>query len=230
MSLAAVLFDLDDTLVDSLPMRSAALQSVFDSTGLGDLSAPSFFAAMGGRAMDESLRDLAEQRGIAGDLFGAYADRYWAKPSGSLSLFPGVREMLSDLGGRFELGLVTNKTRRFERDGATAGAAAELAELGLDDAFSVVVGYEDAGLAKPDPSGLILAMKRLGVAPSEALYVGDSAADMAAAAAAGCVGGHALWGAVGPPMSADVTFDAPQQVVGFARGETQAGPINARAK
>lgn len=221
MGISAVLFDFDDTLANSLPARSAALQAVFDSAGLGDLSAPSFIGGMGGRALTDALADLADRRGVTADLFDAYADSYWTKPAGSLSLFPGVSDMLARLSGRFRLGLVTNKTRSFERVGVTAGAAAELAELGLGRAFGVVIGYEDVGRAKPDPAGLIKAMDGLGASPGETLYVGDSAADLMAAAAAGCLAGHALWGAIesatlGP--APDVSFETPEEVVAYVEG------------
>ncbi len=48
---------------------------------------------------------------------------------------------------------------------------------GLDHAFEVIVGGEDVAAHKPDPSGLIVALGRLGRTPAEVLYVGDSAVD-----------------------------------------------------
>ena len=239
MSVSAVLFDFDDTLVDSLPARLAALQSVFDSVGIENLSAREFLGEMGGRALDVSLRELARDRGIKTNLFVAYAGRYWTKPPGSLSLFPGVADMLAELASQFDLGLVTNKTRSFTQLGVAVGAAVELTELGLAEVFGVVVGYEDAGAAKPNPSGLLLAMDRLGVSPSETLYVGDSAADMAAATAAECVPGFAKWGSLEPPAShpdpnaaarPGVTFNAPNEVGTFLRRSAQAGSASTSAK
>ncbi len=236
MHVDAVLFDFDDTLADSLPVRSAALQAVFDGAGLGDLSARSFFADLGGRALDVELEELAGSRGIAKTLFAAYAERYWTKPHEQTALFPGVPQMLTDLGNGYALGLVTNQTRSFVLDGVASGVSVELAALGLDGTFSVVVGYEDAGIAKPDPAGLVLAMERLGVTPGHTLYVGDSAADMAAANAAGCRSGHALWGIDEPgtgrasQLRPDAVFETPGEVVRYVRGSAQAGPASTRAK
>ena len=63
--------------------------------------------------------------------------------------------------------------------------------------FSVVVGFEDVARHKPYPEGVELALERLGVLPEEALLVGDSAADIEAARAAGCPSCHATWGIQG---------------------------------
>jgi len=54
-------------------------------------------------------------------------------------------------------------------------AGAKLESIGLRDIFDVTICAQDpdVGLFKPDPRGLIIAAGRLGVAPSEALYVGD---------------------------------------------------------
>lgn len=76
--------------------------------------------------------------------------------------------------------------RNFESDGRLCGASHELNDLGVANLFSVVVGFEDVLRHKPDPEGIELAMARQSVLPKEALLVGDSAADIEAAKAAGC--------------------------------------------
>lgn len=55
----------------------------------------------------------------------------------------------------------------------------------LDHLFDVIVGAEDVSSTKPDPEGLLLALKKLGVSPRAALYVGDHAVDAEAARRAG---------------------------------------------
>jgi phosphoglycolate phosphatase len=53
---------------------------------------------------------------------------------------------------------------------------------GLLDAFACVLGAEDVPAFKPDPSGLLLALERLGVDAADAIYVGDTTIDAEAAA------------------------------------------------
>ena len=73
--------------------------------------------------------------------------------------------------------------------------------------FSVVVGFEDVARHKPDPEGVELALGRLGVLPKEALLVGDSAADIEAARAAGCPSCYATWGIQGDTVPLSTSPD-----------------------
>lgn len=75
------------------------------------------------------------------------------------------------------LACVTNKPERFTR------------ELLADFAFDVLVCGDHVTRKKPDPEAVLLACKRLGIAPREALFIGDSQNDVDAARAAGC----AIW-------------------------------------
>lgn len=60
-----------------------------------------------------------------------------------------------------------------------------LEAYGIDGCFSSVVGCEDCSTPKPDPSGLFVSLKNLGVDASQALYVGDSLVDEGASRSAG---------------------------------------------
>ncbi len=74
----------------------------------------------------------------------------------------------------------------------------------------MVVGFEDVARHKPDPEGVELALDRLGVLPKQALLVGDTAADIEAARAAGCPSCHATWGLQGDtaPLGASPDYVA----------------------
>jgi phosphoglycolate phosphatase/pyrophosphatase PpaX len=100
-------------------------------------------------------------------------------------VYPGVPEALAALrAGGLTVGLVTGKSH----------GAWEITRdlLSLDD-FAVFVGDEDVSQPKPSPEGLKLAIERLGVAPGQAVYVGDSVNDATAARAAGLRFIVALW-------------------------------------
>ena len=91
---------------------------------------------------------------------------------------PGCRTVLSRLAKRFRLGVVTNGIDRVQR--------ARLKASRLDAFFDAVVTSEGCGFAKPDPRILHVALDALGVAPRNAVYVGDDPeVDGGAAARAG---------------------------------------------
>ena len=202
----AVLFDLDDTLIDSFEARRQALDSVFRAAEIESPSAEQFLRGLTGRQLFGTLETLAPGRQIEEmSLSEAYRDIYWSKQPGRIGLYPGISSLLKDLRSRgVKLGVVTQKGREFEFSGRLVGATHELGELGVADLFSVVVGFEDVSHHKPDPEGVKLALDRLGVLSEDALLVGDSAADIEAAKAAGCASCHATWGLPGngSPVSA----------------------------
>lgn len=87
-----------------------------------------------------------------------------------------LHALLAKLQNCYKLGIVTNRNAR---------GVKMLAEFALRDFFDVVVTSSDVAVPKPSPEGLLKACDLLGVAPAEALYVGDSPSDMLAARAAG---------------------------------------------
>lgn len=180
----AVLFDLDGTLLDS-----------------ADLIVTSFVdtcRTLLGRTLDreETLRTWswpvrAKFHAIAPDradeLTREYLRRYMEMHDERARLFPGVPAVLEALSARgYLLGIVTSKRR------ATAGAAVRA--FGLDRWCRAMVVDEDVSRHKPDPEPVVLGARRLGVAASDALMVGDSVEDMTAARGAGAGAGAALWG------------------------------------
>lgn len=93
-------------------------------------------------------------------------------------LFPGARELLSALkGAGIPAGVVSTKL------GATIRAV--FAYNGLEDIAWPVIGGEDVTRAKPDPQGLGLALRQLGLGAEEVLFCGDTVIDAGTAQAAG---------------------------------------------
>ena len=74
---------------------------------------------------------------------------------------------------------------------------------GLLPYFGAVVGLEDVSQPKPDPEGLLLALRRIGSSPSRAVYVGDSEVDVEAGHRAGMTAWRATWAAP-PPAGTSV--------------------------
>lgn len=182
---SAVLWDLDDTLLDSLAKRMRALAYAYESC-LGAKTDP---LALWRSHRGGSLESLGERlMGRDGHRFAAaYRDRYYTDPV-PVAVHEGVEPLLAACAGQgVPMAVVTNKI--------SWGATDELAAAGLLPYFSAVVGADDTERQKPDAEPVLLALERLAVDDTAgAVLVGDSPADMFAARNAGCISAAALWG------------------------------------
>jgi putative hydrolase of the HAD superfamily len=114
------------------------------------------------------------QRGRSAEL----VDTWRRARMSALSLYPETHEVLSELGSRLPLALVTNGAARLQQ--------AKLAQTGIDDLFDVIVDSETVGVGKPSPEMFELALLKLGVTRDEVAMVGnDLGRDVAGARAAG---------------------------------------------
>lgn len=174
----AVLFDLDGTLVDSFD----AIEESYLAT-LAEMGRPPIarrdLKRLVGPALIESWRTLvppeAAEEGVR-----RYREHYARVFMARSRPYPGAREALAEMarGGR-GLAVVTNKKGSFARD---------LVEgLGLGEHVRLTVGDGDGPPPKPAPDMLFHALERLGVAPEDAIYVGDSPGDVDVALLAGMV-------------------------------------------
>jgi pyrophosphatase PpaX len=219
-TIKAVLFDLDDTLLNSLNARVHALEKVFAEAHIS-LNAHDYLFGLNGSPFREALKDLERTHNIDDDLFVKYRRAYWFYSRDSLSLYPGVRKMLSKLkSDGYELGIVTSKMHDTVFEGCRIGCAGELDLMGVSSLFTIVVGLEDVQKPKPDPECIHLALSRMKIAPANTLVAGDTAADVDAARAAGCISCHAVWGitdSLVEPLTraADFTAHAPADILRF---------------
>ncbi len=185
MTVRAVLFDLDGTLVDSAPDLAEAANRMRAAFGLPPLAVGRVADFVGKgipmlvrRALVDDLAGAADEETVPRAL--ALFEACYAEESGRRSIpYAGVHEGLARLrAAGLPLGVVTNKSGRFTED--------LLRQLDLRAPFDVVVSGDTLSARKPDPAPLLHAFDRLGVAPAEGLMVGDSANDVASARAAGC--------------------------------------------
>jgi phosphoglycolate phosphatase len=183
----AVLFDMDGTLVDTLPDIAAAVNAALAELKLQSLD-PAHIATLIGngprilsrRALDAQESLTADQRErLVEPLLEGYARNY-AVQAGKLGrLFPGTLEGLRELSAAgYRLGVVTNALQHL--------AETVLARFAIAPYLHIVLGGDRVVRHKPHPEPLWQACNILGVAPREALMVGDSVNDVAAARAAGC--------------------------------------------
>lgn len=177
---AALIFDLDGTLIDSAPDIHAAANRLMAEFSLPefDLTTITSYIGNGIPKLVERCLAATGEAGRAVDLEHAitrFKAFYAEEPALRTRPYPGVVEslaVLTDAGCR--LGVLTNKAEDLSR--------AALADLDLARHFEVVIGGDTLATKKPDPEGLFLAMGKLGGSRSNALYVGDSEVDAETAA------------------------------------------------
>ncbi len=183
-----VVFDLDGTLIDSVPDLALALNALLNEEGLPRVredQVPGFVGqgahVLVTKAMAAAGRPLADDtdgRAALERLHDRFVALYEAKPVVGTQPYPGAIEVLRALHGQgVVLGVCTNKPQ-----GPTE---AVLAALGLTDLFTAVVGGGLIPERKPDPAPLLLTLERMGVTPAEAAMVGDTPYDVGAARDAG---------------------------------------------
>jgi phosphoglycolate phosphatase len=179
-----VMFDLDGTLVDSVPDLAAAIDSMLVALGrpvagvervrdwVGNGAPVLVRRALAGGIAHEAVDDA--QAAAALEIFmEAYADNHALS-----TVYPGVVDTLKWLQKQgVEMALITNKPERF--------VAPLLDEMKIGRYFRWIVGGDTLPQQKPDPAALLHVMRMAGVAPQDALFVGDSRNDVQAARAAG---------------------------------------------
>jgi HAD superfamily hydrolase (TIGR01509 family) len=184
--IAAVVFDLDGTLLDTMTSAPTAYAKAIRDLGGPDVSPEEVVAAWHIGPTPMVLAHFLG-RAVSPDDLECYF-RHFEAAAATVRPFPGVVEMLGQLAGAgYRLGIFTAASGR-----AARGA---LAVAGIAGHFPALVCGDEVARPKPAPLGLQLACQRLGVAPARAAYVGDAEVDLRCAQAAGALGIHASWGA-----------------------------------
>jgi pyrophosphatase PpaX len=203
MSLPAILFDLDGTLIDTIELILSSARHAFDGWPRGTPTDADWVSGIG-TPLVQQLRSYAETEDEVALLLDRYR-RYQAEHHDRLTrCYDDVPEVLASLASRgHKLAVVTSK--------ASPIAHQSLTFVGLDGYFPVVVGYDDTTRHKPDPEPVRVALSRLGVSADQAVFVGDSPHDIHAGKAAGVVTIAALWG----PFDRETLADArPDHFIG----------------
>jgi phosphoglycolate phosphatase len=181
MKRTALVFDLDGTLVDSIPDLIAVLDEILREAGAPALPREAVRAMVGDGTTALVARALAAS-GLPDTMLAERLSRflalYEAAPVARSRVYPGVVETLAALRreGR-RLAVCTNKPQH--------ATLAVLRGFALDGFFAAVVGGDVLGVKKPDPAHLLGAVAALGAAPDQAAMIGDNEHDVAAANAAG---------------------------------------------
>jgi len=175
----AVVFDMDGLLLETEVLWHRAEVRLFERHGAAftfedKLTVMGTSAAFTGEFFARRLGLPAEQApGLIDEVVGLMHKELQAQ----VDARPGAVELVERLRGRVRLGLASNSPR-FLVDAALRSAS-------FEDAFDAVVSADDVVNHKPAPDLYLLACERLGVQPSEALALEDTASGIASAKAAG---------------------------------------------
>ncbi|HVB16160.1 MAG TPA: HAD-IA family hydrolase [Stellaceae bacterium] len=175
-----LVFDLDGTLIDSVPDLTGALNELLREHGHLPLS-PAEVAPMVGDGVPALVaRGFAARGGTAAEANAAlprYVSLYEARATKLTRPYPGVRDTLLALRRRgYRNAVCTNKLQH--------STMLVLAALDLEGLFDGVAGGDRYAVRKPDPGHLLGLIGELGGTPQRAVMIGDSENDAAVAHAA----------------------------------------------
>ena len=178
-----VMFDLDGTLIDSVPDLAAAVDRMLVELGRTPAGVEKVRDWVGNgarvlvrRALAGGLDHAAVGEAETEEALARFLDIY-ADCHNLTVLYPGVHELLEALStAAVELAVVTNKPERF--------VAPLLEQVGLGGYFRWIIGGDTLPQQKPDPAALLQVMRLAGVEAAQSLFIGDSRNDVLAARAA----------------------------------------------
>ena len=180
-----VLFDLDGTLANTIPLIIASYDHATRRI-LGSGTDPVEARSWIGETLRHTFRTRYPDHAEA--LIEAYVEFNLRELSALIESYPGMTGLISELAASgVGLGVATSKRRH--------AAELTLEHVDLGGAIPVTVAMDDTEVHKPDPTPLLLALERLGGVAADAVYIGDAVVDVRAAQAAGMASIAVTWGA-----------------------------------
>src|SRR4051794_18904743 len=188
LPLKAVLFDLDGTLIASIDHIVDCWQHTIRTCMGREITREEVLPTLG-RTLFDAFEEIAPGR--SQELYAVYRAYQQTTHDTTVTLVPGTKETLTQLkAAGMLLGVATSK--------GIPAATRGLDLFGLSPFFDTLVTIEDSEQHKPHPDPLLVASRRLGVPPSEMIYVGDALVDIKAGKAAGMRTAWVTWGSGTP--------------------------------
>ncbi|KAF1066317.1 MAG: N-acetylmuramic acid 6-phosphate phosphatase [Pseudomonas citronellolis] len=213
MSLKAILFDMDGTLLDSAPDFIAVCQAMLTAHERPPID-PQRIADVvsgGARSMVAAAFEMSPEAPGFETLRQEFLDRYQDHCAVFTRPYDGILELLDRIEeARLLWGVVTNKPVRF--------AEPVMQQLGLAERSAVLICPDHVTRSKPDPEPLLLACQQLQVDPSQVLFIGDDLRDIESGRAAGTKTAAVRYGYIHPDdnpahWGADVVVDQPRDLL-----------------
>lgn len=193
-----VIFDLDGTLADTIPLLLASMRAAYTAIG-GEI--PGDRAWLQGMGTPLRAQFMKWERGDVDRveaLIAVYRDFQVNNLAAYVKEYDGVAGLVRALqAGGHPIAIATGKGDYMAR--------ITLRQVDLLEPFDVIIGAEHTTRHKPEAEPLLLAAERLGVPAAGALYIGDAPNDVLAARAAGMVDVWAAWGPFTPEELAECT-------------------------
>jgi phosphoglycolate phosphatase len=198
---AALVFDLDGTLIDSRRDITTAVNRLRAEQGLPAIPLEAVVTMVGEGARLLVERALGpgfppEQVDKALDRYLGFYDEVCLEQTRP---YPGIAEMLAELAGLYPLALLSNKGEALSRKILDA--------LGLTSFFREILGGDSLPTRKPDPTGLRVLAERLDLPVERLMLVGDTWIDAETAYNAGAAFALVEWGFPRPPKLDGVKAD-----------------------
>ncbi|HSK69024.1 MAG TPA: HAD family hydrolase [Candidatus Limnocylindria bacterium] len=182
-----IVFDMDGTLLNTLPDIARAMNLILASHGLAPHPEASYRAFTGNGARMLATRALAGRDDLLDAVYSAYLKEYSLHSLEATRPYDGIADTLGALQAMgIPLFVFSNK------DDPEAKAVAAHYFPGIK--FAGVLGSVPGVPLKPDPAALLRVLGEQGFDPKDGVYVGDTQTDVACAKAAGIYCAAALWG------------------------------------
>lgn len=183
-----VLFDLDGTILDTVPDIKSVLNAALKNFGLPEISEKEVKAFVGDGAymlVRRACGNLPEEE--VKKVHAYYAEKFAACDNGRSAIFEGEDGLLTKLcESGVKVGIITNKPHK-----ATLNVYEKYFKK---YSFFFVQGQCEGAALKPDPSTVLRAIELSGVKKSECIFVGDGETDIKVAENAGVDCASVLWG------------------------------------
>lgn len=173
-----LVWDLDGTLVDSMPDLASCVNRVRKTRNLPALDQATVQSYVGSGArtlIRKSLEPIAEP--ALDEALADFLDTYEKHLLDETTPYPFIPEVLTELGQSFTQAILTNKP--------LPHSLKIMEGLQLDHHFKGIYGGDTFKVRKPDPAGAIEMLRNLGLEPNQAIMIGDSDNDTLTAQRAG---------------------------------------------
>ena len=178
---AALIFDCDGTLADTMPSHFVAWSEMVAVHGIAFTEQR--FYELGGVPSNRIIAILSDESGVPVDdipSMVAHKEHLYVQSIGAVRRIDEVCDVAERHHGLLSMAVASG--------GMRAIVAQTLAAIGIDHLFDAVVGAEDTQLHKPDPDPFLEAARRLGIAPENCVVFEDTDLGLLAASRAGMEG------------------------------------------
>ena len=174
----AVLFDVDGVLIDSFETNVKFFQDLFQKAGYNPPTKEEYKFLFHRTFVDViKIITKTESEDEIKRIYDMRVNKEIVYPVDLLNFPPKIKETVSTLSQKYALGIVTSRIKESVFESETMKE--------LQPYFDCVVTFSDTVNHKPHPEPLLLCAEKMGVNPSECVYIGDSETDIVAAKSAG---------------------------------------------